>query len=69
MSCKACHMNNDEYVGDLFELTTNIDGGSQYFEAYIFDSPEDECHVLEINGTYTELRFEINFCPICGRKL
>lgn len=58
-----------DYTGDSLPLAKNIDGGKQGFDMYIFDSPENESHVLVVDGTYTELRVVINFCPICGRPL
>jgi hypothetical protein len=67
MSCKFCDVT--EYTGDLLPFVKDIDGGKQHFEVYIFSSPEDEGYVLEIDGTHTELRIEINYCSICGRKL
>ena len=62
-------MGCDEYVGEKLKFVKNIDGSQQNFELYVFDSPEDESYVLQMDGIYTDLRIEINFCPICGRKL
>jgi hypothetical protein len=67
MSCKYCKF--DEYTGEKFQFCKAIDGGKQNFEVYLFDSPEDEGRVLEIQGVSTELRIEIQYCPICGKKL
>lgn len=65
--CKYCEI--DDYRGELFPFVEKIDGGHQNFEVCIFDSPEDESHVLEIDGTHTVLRIVIKFCPECGRQL
>ncbi len=67
--CSYCNDKNAFNRGELFKLAQNIDGGKQYFEVCIFDSPEDECKVLEIDGVFTDLRIEIDYCPMCGRKL
>jgi len=67
MTCEFCDLS--EYRGKLLEPVKNIDGGKQSFEVCIFDSPEDECQVLEISGVHTDLIFEIKYCPICSRKL
>lgn len=65
-----CHYcNTSDYRGELFDFLEYIDGGNQNFELCIFDSPEDECHVLEIDGCHTDIRIKINYCPICGQKL
>ena len=58
-----------QYAGKSFPLEKNIDGTKQNFEIYIFDSPEDEGTVLTVNGNCTELRININYCPICGKHL
>ena len=65
--CKYC--NADNYIGEKFNFSKNIDGGNQNFEIHLLDSPEDECYVIEINGIYTEIRIDIKYCPFCGRKL
>jgi hypothetical protein len=67
MKCDYC--DTSDYRGKLFDTCKNIDGGKQCFEVGIFDSPEDERHVIEISGMYTEVRIEINYCPMCGRKI
>ena len=72
--CKYCEIEYDEYgnydyIGDKLELSKNIDGSKQEFEVCIIDSPEDEGFVISIEGQTTELRIDINYCPICGRKL
>ena len=66
-NCKYCNLS--DYCGEPFKFSQNIDGGKQKFEVYLFDSPEDECTVLEINGIYTHLKIDIKYCPKCGRKL
>jgi len=65
--CNYCDLS--EYVGDKFKFFKFVDGNEQFFEAYILDSPEDECKVLQIDGVYTDLRIEIKHCPMCGKKL
>ena len=65
--CYVC--DTSDYRGELLPFVKDIDGGQQDFEVCIFDSPEDECHVLEIDGVCTDLRIKIYFCPICGREL
>jgi len=67
MSCKFCE--TPDYAGELLEFVKHIDGKNQDFEVCIFSSPEDEGHVLEIAGTFTDLRIEMNYCLKCGRKL
>jgi hypothetical protein len=67
MNCEFCDI--PDYIGKEFDKCMNIDGGKQDFQVYIFDSPEDEGRVLVINGASTEIRIEINFCPMCGRKI
>ena len=46
-----------------------IDGSGQNFEANIADDPEWEGFVLRVNGTHTDFRIPINYCPFCGEKL
>jgi len=65
--CEYC--DTIDYRGSLLKLSKNIDGKNQYFEICIFDSPEDECHVLEIEGIHADLRIDIKYCPMCGKKL
>ena len=67
--CKYCQIRNGESCGELFDLSKNIDGGKQNFEICLFDSPEDEGFVIDIGGVYTDIRIDINYCPMCGRKL
>lgn len=69
MSVRCQHCDIQEYTGGTFKFIKNIDGGHQHFEVFIYDSPEDECFVLSIDGTFTELRIPIYFCPHCGCKL
>lgn len=65
--CEFC--DTSDYRGEDFTFVECIDCGHQNFEVCIFDSPEDECHVLEIDGVHTVLRIAINYCPKCGRQL
>jgi hypothetical protein len=65
--CKYCKL--DEYVGEKFDTCKFIDGSDQLFEMWLFDSPEDECKVLQLDGTHTDVRVPIKYCPFCGRKL
>ena len=65
--CEFCEI--EEYRGKILKLSKNVDGKRQQFDAYIFDSPEDECHVIRVDGEHTELRIDIQFCPICGKFL
>lgn len=72
--CKFCEIESDEfgnynYVGSNFEVSKRIDGKNQNFEVYLFDSPEDEGFVLQVSGVHTQLTIDINYCPMCGRKL
>jgi hypothetical protein len=67
MSCEYCDFG--DYRGKEFKKVRNIDGGYQNFEICLFDSPEDECAVLEIGGGFTDIRVEINYCPMCGGKV
>lgn len=67
IGCEFC--DTSEYRGKPFEICKYIDGVRQCFEIGIFDSPEDESHVIEITGDYTEIRIEINYCPICGKRI
>lgn len=66
--CKFCNT-NDIYRGKLLPMCKHLDGSKQRFGICVFNSPEDECYVLEICGAHTDLRIEIKYCPMCGRKL
>ncbi len=66
-TCNFCDFS--EYVGDCFRFCKNIDGGHQNFEVYLYDSPEYEGKIININGTFTDIKISINYCPMCGRKL
>jgi hypothetical protein len=65
--CNYCDFS--DYRGEIMPMCKNIDGAKQDFEVGVFSSPEDECCVLEVSGTHTELRIEIKYCPMCGRML
>jgi hypothetical protein len=65
--CSYCCF--DGYMGKQFSSTKSIDGARQNFEIYLFDSPEDEAVVLNINGTHTDVRIYINYCPMCGMMI
>lgn len=67
--CVYCGIHSGEYNGEKFQPSKKIDGARQDFEISIFDSPEDECYVIEILGTHTDVRVDIKFCPMCGRNL
>ena len=66
MRCKYCDL-RDEYAGEFFELSKNIDGKNQNFKMYIcFD---EESTILNVSGMVTDLTVDIKFCPMCGESL
>jgi len=67
--CKYCDIKGNEYVGKQFSFEKHIDGKKQNLEAYLFDSPEDEGYVIQIEGEFLDVRIDIDYCPKCGRKL
>jgi hypothetical protein len=67
-NCKYCKI--EDYTGELFKVDKMIDGKNQNFEIYILDNIEaDNTYRLFIDGTHTSIEIEINYCPICGKKI
>lgn len=65
--CEFCDVS--DYHGKELPKIRNIDGGKQNFELTVSHDPEDECFTLIVDGTFTDVRIEIEFCPKCGRRL
>lgn len=76
--CNYCEFGNDEdescyptynYAGDLLPFIKDIGVFRENLEVCVLDDVEYECRTLQINSNHLDARIEINFCPMCGRKL
>jgi len=65
--CEYCTFK--DYLGKEFIRISEIDGLNQYFEIQLIDSVENDCIILLIDGTNTNIEIKIKYCPYCGRKL
>ena len=72
--CKFCTIEVNshgqyEYVGENFDFFKHIDGKHQNIEAYLFDDPDSESFVIQIEGTHIDIKVLVKYCPFCGKKL
>lgn len=65
--CKYCDLS--EYWGEDLPFEKVVNGKDGHYEITILDDVRYEQFSLVIDGTFIDLRVEINYCPICGRKL
>lgn len=63
------HCNLEESSGENLPLMIQVDGTKQHYEVYLLDDIENDQYSLVVNGTFSELRIKINYCPVCGKKL
>jgi len=61
MACNKCKISVGQYLAETLEYKT-ITNHDSVWEIQIFDSPEDERYVLEIEVGYENARVPINFC-------
>lgn len=61
-------MNCDYCDGDRDGFVTRLPKRDVGFNAYVLKNGVLEPH-LEITGAYKRVRFNINYCPMCGKKL
>ena len=64
--CEYC---NTSSCCENIPLEILIDGKHQYFEVDIFYDLDRDDTTLRIDGTHTDVRVKINYCPMCGNKL
>jgi len=60
MGCQYCD-NQHEYI-------TNSHKGNAPIKGFVFTSDEQYVLIILIKGC-TEAVFDINYCPMCGKKL
>lgn len=65
--CGYC--DTTDYSGEPIPLIILIDGKGQYFEVDIFYDLDRDETTLRIDGTHTDVRININFCPMCGKEI
>jgi hypothetical protein len=67
--CKYCDKEETENECEVIPLDIKVDGTKQHYEVSIIDDLDYEQVSLQVNGTFSDLRIKINFCPMCGKKL
>ncbi|PLS19524.1 hypothetical protein CVD28_03660 [Bacillus sp. M6-12] len=67
--CKYCEIEECEYEGELIPFDKKVDGTKQHYEVSILQDIEYEQMSLRIDGTFSDLRIKIKFCPMCGKEL
>lgn len=65
--CQYCNI--EDYYGEDIPFNTVVDGTKQHYEINVLDDLDYDRKSLVINGTFTELRIGIDYCPFCGNKL
>lgn len=65
--CKHCDL--EDYHGEDLPVEVKIDGTKQHYEVSISDDIDNEQFSLVINGTFSELKIKIYYCPMCGKEL
>jgi hypothetical protein len=65
--CEYCTI--EDYVGEIIPFKVKVDGTRQNYEIYILDDLDYEQYSLTIDGTFSEIRIGIKYCPMCGRSL
>lgn len=63
------HCNLEEYTGENIPVNIKVDGTKQHYEVYLEDDIDNGQISLVINGTFSELKLKVKYCPICGNKL
>ena len=66
--CEYCEV-DDCGVGENLTLDKCLLPKNDAVEVYLFNSPDDEHFVLMIDGSFTEIKMKVNFCPVCGREI
>lgn len=65
--CRYCDLEN--YHGEDLPVEVKVDGTKQHYEVSIADDIDNEQFSLVINGTFSELKIKIHYCPMCGNAL
>ena len=63
------HCNIEEYSGEVLLHEIEVDGTDQNYEIYILDDLDGGYYTLCVDGTFSDIRIKINYCPACGREL
>lgn len=65
--CKYCEI--EDYSGENIPFDIKVDGTKQHYEVSILDDLDYGQTSLQIDGTFSDLRIKILFCPMCGKRL
>lgn len=70
-NCNYCDFDYQlaNYAGKEIKPHKSIDGSRQDIEIQLAVDGEYECTSIVIDGTFIDIRIEIKYCPMCGKKL